>query len=243
MAALRTSLTILLIQYRAISRRSHKWDRHMDHYLRILLAIVMTVLAGTALADTPPPAQPFNNMSWPALSKNMPTTGLTMGSFKVQFEETTLAMIISAAGSGKIEQQGEAGEHIRWVCYSIDNAKQNERIWIISSGEMGGSVHAITEVGAQVIQPQEKNDDCPSLPKSLQPVSFENGIWLGNTQDKALQTLGKPSHQDKSWSIFNYLGKISGNCQPDGFDVMNWFLFKSSNKHLTTIFAGQISSC
>lgn len=211
----------------------------------LLPFLVMTIAAvpSTCSADTPPPTQPFTAMSWPALSKSKPTIGLDMGAFKVEFEKTTLAMTIDAAGVGKIEQQGDAGEHILWVCYTLATPKQTERVWLISSGEMGGPKHAITEISAQTIQSKEKNDDCPSLPLAMQPVSFANGVWLGEKQSYAIKTLGKPSHQDKSWTIFDFEGKLPGTCEPDGYDVMNWFLFNSNNGRLITILAGQVTSC
>lgn len=206
-----------------------------------MLAIVAD--PSTCSADTPPPTQPFTAMSWPALSENKPTIGLDMGAFRIEFEKTTLAMAIDAAGVGKIEQHGDAGEHILWVCYTLATPKQDERVWLISSEEMGGPKHAITAVSAQILLSKEKNDDCPSLPLVMQPVSFNNGIWLGEKQSNAIKILGKPSHQDKSWTIFDFKGTIAGTCEPDGYDVMNWFLFNTQNGRLKTILAGQVTSC
>lgn len=56
--------------------------------------------------------------------------------------------------------------------------KPPQRLWIIASGEMGGPENDITEVMGQVTA-EEPTVDCPSLPKSLQPVRLSSGIWLG----------------------------------------------------------------
>ena len=209
---------------------------------RIFL-LAFAAVSLTCFADTPPPTQPFTAITWPKLSKNKPSTGLILGKYKVKYEETTLAMVIQATGLGKIEEQGQTAEHSLWVCYSIDKPNQSEIVWILSDGEMGGFDHAITGIGAKLIAPNENNHDCPVLPQSMQPVTFDNGIWLDERQSDVIKTLGIPSHQEKSWSSFNYEGTKTGKCEPDGYDVMNWFLFDADNGLLKTIIAGQVTSC
>lgn len=217
----------------------------MNHLTRQIVAAAFgTIIASAALAATPPPRPPFNATSWDAASRTKPTTGLRMGSFKVQFEKTTLAMVRKAAGSGEITHQGDASESINWLCYTIQDQTRYERIWIIS-GEMGGSEHAVTQVSAQVIQKTEVSPDCPVLPATLQPLAFDKGVWLGMQTGQALNALGRPSHQEDPWWIFRYQGKIKEpeNCEPEGFDVINWFMFETQNGRLFRIHVGQVSSC
>jgi len=202
----------------------------------LLLAACMF---GSAFAATPPPESPFPATTWTPVSKSKPATTVTLGSFELRFEETTLAMVIGAVGRGDVSHQGDAGDSIYWLCYTAPN----ERIWIIADGEMGGSGHAVTEVTAQRMERIQATDECPALPKSLQSISVAGQISLGSSERKALRILGQPSHRDGPWWSFDYQEKVPGNCEPDGFDRMNWLLFKTEHGHIVTIHAGQVTSC
>ena len=210
---------------------------------RIISFTISATVAGTVLAALPPPETPFKDHNWKAVSNSKPSTGLKMGSFSVQFEKTTLAMVRKAAGRGEIAHQGDAGASIYWLCYTVHSKKQTERIWIVAHGEMGGSEHAVTRISSETVETNENEEDCPALPKTLSPVSFDNGLWLGAQKDRALKILGRPSHQKDSWRVFDYASKVPGNCEPDGFDIFNWFEFEIRNGHLDKIHAGQVTSC
>lgn len=205
--------------------------------------VVLVTFVERILAASPPPQAPFSAHAWNALSKQKTTSGLKMGSFEVQFGKTTLAMVVRAVGYGEIAHQGDAGESIYWLCYTVENAKRDERIWIVAHGEMGGSEHAVTGISAQVLPATENNNECPTLPETLQPLSFGKKLWLGMPQEQALRILGNPSHQERSWWVFDYRGKVPGNCEPDGFDISNSFSFEISNGFLVRIHAGQVTSC
>ncbi len=210
--------------------------------LRTLSIALAGVISSFAMAATPPPKPPFKTYYKNPLSEKKPAASLRMGSFEVVFEKTTLAMVIKAANRGQIAHQGDAADRLSWVCYTIERRTQNERIWV-ASGEMGGSEHAVTQITAQVVSPADYAPDCPKLPKELLPVSFGNAIWLGTEKDRALSILGRPSEQEGSWWAFDYTGKVPGSCSPEGYDIVNWFMFESKKGRLASIHAGQISSC
>lgn len=210
---------------------------------RIISFIITAAVAGTVLAALPPPETPFEDHSWKAVSNSKPTTGLKMGAFIVQFEKTTLAMVRKAVGRGEIAHQGDAGASIYWLCYTAHSKKQTERIWIVAHGEMGGSEHAVTRISSETVGTNESEEGCPVLPGSLSPVSFDNGLWLGAQKERALKILGRPSSQKDSWWVFDYVSKVPGKCEPDGFDILNWFEFEIRNGQLDRIHSGQVTSC
>jgi hypothetical protein len=207
------------------------------------LAFIAIVAASTN-ADMPPPLSPIETYS-----NNRQVNGLKLGSSEVILERTTLAEVLEITGNGQIAYQGSEthdGEGIYWICYTIEGAAQNERIWFISSVDMGGSKHVVTGITAQVAQLAKSNDDCPTLANGSQPLAFEaldTNIWLGGQTEKVLRLLGYSSRLTDRWRIFKYEGKTPGNCGPDGFDLMNSFSFETSNGNLVTIHARQITSC
>lgn len=214
----------------------------MNSYTK-LAVLILVLLSGIVLAETKIPELPFSSIRWKPISKNKPATILKMGSLEVTLERTPLSTILNTANRGEILHRGDAGESIYWLCYTVQGSVQHERIWILSHGEMGGSNHSVTGVTAQALKTNEVTKDCPSLPNDLQPISFEKNFWLGMSQEEAQKILGTPSHDAGSWKSFNYQGKAPGNCSPDGFDELNWLVFRTEQGKLTTIHAGQVTSC
>ncbi len=196
-------------------------------------------VAFPSFAAIPPPAQPFDAISWKARSESKPASELRLGNFVIHFEETTLADVQRAVGAGSIDHQGDAGESIYWLCYTA----KNEHIWIVAHGEMGGSSHAVTGVSAQRSPGAKAENDCPLLPPKLLPVSLQQGLWLGFTETEASKVLGAPSYSEGAWRSFDYQAKIPGKCEPDGFDIGNWLLMKLNGGRADTIIAGQVTSC
>ena len=69
------------------------------------------------IAATPPPEKPIDPRPWQkAVEKATPTKGLNMGSFRVQFEKTTLDEVRRAALAGQISHKGDAAESTYWLC-------------------------------------------------------------------------------------------------------------------------------
>ncbi|MFZ1626056.1 MAG: hypothetical protein WAU48_14910 [Gammaproteobacteria bacterium] len=198
------------------------------------------LLSLPAFAATPPPEIAFE-MTWNATVQSKPATGLTMGLFKVTFEESTLDQVKNAALAGHIEHKGDAGESTYWLCYTNQTKNGTERIWIIAHGEMGGPDHAIGRVSAEPTAASGGTNDCPALPAKMQPVSLDNGLWL-NTPETAVNKLGKPSNKSGAWRSYEHQGKVPGECE-GGFDVLNWLQLKTSKGRVVTLHAGQVTSC
>jgi hypothetical protein len=89
-----------------------------------------------------------------------------MGRVELVFEKTTLDEMLRQVGSGVMHRQGNAGEAIGWLCYTVHPLK--ERLWIIASAEMGGPEQRITEISASY-EISEPAQHCPELPNRLLP--------------------------------------------------------------------------
>jgi hypothetical protein len=210
--------------------------------IRFLLVVAFATMTPCLNAE-PPPDQPFEEMNWPASLKKPPTKGITLGNFRITFEKTSLDDVVRAVGSGEIRHQGDdAGTSLYWICYSKLRKGYSDNIWLISDSEMGGTGHAVTGITAKRTTNSEASADCPELPMVFSDVSFDFRIDLGAREKSLESILGAPSHREGSWQAFNFAGKKSGNCE-GGFDVMNWLITISSQGLITSIYAGQITSC
>lgn len=205
--------------------------------VRISAIIISFVTVGYVYAAESPPRTPSSSINWPTLSSSKPTTGFKMGDFGIIYEETSLGEIKSKIGSGRIDHEGDAAESTYWLCYTV----QQERIWIMS-GEMGGSKHDVLNVAVKSGE-FKASTDCPELPVQFQPISFDHGLRVGETEYSVVKALGSPSHREGKWMSYNYTGKEDQFCKPWGADVTNWALFEVENGHVISIRAGQVTSC
>jgi hypothetical protein len=199
-----------------------------------------TIVAATSDAMSPP-VIPFDDIDWAAPLTRKPTTGLIMGRLHVMFEKTRLSDVLQEAG-GAIAEQGDAGEHVLWLCYTITNKSQTQRLWITSSGEMGGRDHTVSGILAQVVS-DGPTSDCPTLPTALRPVSLSNHLWLGITQTRLVSIFGASPGIRGAWRGYLYQGKLKGSCEPDGFDVLNSIEWTTNDGLLDAIDASQVTSC
>lgn len=198
---------------------------------------------GVACAQSPP-RQPFDSVNWPASMAKAPVSGFALGGFNVQFERTTLNDVKRAVSLGRVDQQGDAAEHALWLCYTLGAPQAWERIWIISNGEMGGDTHVVTGVTAVRTPNSAPTRDCPELPSAMRSVHFDTAVWLDSTTAQVDKALGTPSHIAGAWSAYNFKTKIpeDGQC-PGGYDRLNWLFIKSERGAVSSIHAGQVTSC
>jgi hypothetical protein len=202
--------------------------------------IVATV---NSFAETPPPAIPFDAITWKASIKKKPSTGIRMGLFHVRFEKTTLDDVLKNIAVGNIAHQGDASESIYWICYTNVKPTHVERIWIVSHGEMGGSKHGITNINAELLMNASATTDCPALPERMKPLVLDSQLWLGSSELDARKKFGLPSHQEGSWKFFDYQGKVRGNCEGQDFDVFNNLWLRIENGRVNFLHASQVTSC
>ena len=199
-----------------------------------------------ALAGTPPPVIDESisdpETAWRAVTK--PSEGLTMGPLKIAFEETTLPEVMSAIKSGSIKHQGDAGGSVYWLCYTALNHGDNVRIWIEASGEMGGPERAVTEVDVQRIANDRPSPECPVLPKLYEPLTFNNGVWLGAPVGSVEKVFPSGLLRSGDQAFIGYQGKVTddGHCD-GGYDLLNSLYLTFKAGFVVAINAGQVTSC
>ena len=141
----------------------------------------------------PPPPLEINDFSVKPTMKVAPSRWGMLGDFRIDLEVTTLADVLKATGIGSIYHIGDAADSNYWLCYSLVRPHTGLRVWISSSGEMGGDQHAITDI--QVMDLGSRlaatypNTGCPLLPDTYEDVVFNHHIHIGSTMSDVLKTL------------------------------------------------------
>jgi hypothetical protein len=205
------------------------------------LVFVAAALAGTS----PPPideSMSASKASWRAITK--PTEGLTLGTLKIQYGQTTLPELLRAIKSGSIQHQGDAGESVYWLCYTVLKDSYNARIWIEAPGEMGGSEHAVTDVAVQRVTRNRPLPDCPVLPEQYEPLSFNNGVWLGASKATVEKAFPAGLLHSGELAFIGYQGKTAddGHCD-GGYDLLSSLYLTFEAGFVVAMNAGQITSC
>lgn len=206
---------------------------------KIVLFGLLAGIVASATAGTPPPEQPTRG--WNSSLTKEPTGGIYLGSYGITFEKTTLDDVVRATALGSIAHKGDAGESVYWLCYTLSD---QDRLWIISDGEMGGSEHAITGFTAQRLRGVELSSDCPVLPANFLHISLDADIWLGSSNRDLFRAFGPPSLTDGPIQSYDFETKIPGigKCG-GGYDRLNWLLTELDHGQIAVIYAGQVTSC
>jgi hypothetical protein len=142
-----------------------------------------------------------------------------------------------------MEAQGDAGEAILWLCYSAIRGHEDESLWLISSAELGGDTHAITEVVVKKVGTHDPSVACPRLPPDMSRIVMRSRVWLGTTVPDVRSTLGEPQKISGDWYVYSYAGKVPGNCNPGGLDRDKWILIRFAGRLVVEIHAGQTTTC
>jgi hypothetical protein len=202
-----------------------------------LIAILSSICLNTFAAEPPPPTEEKITVS--ATLEVDPVQAIRIGSITAKFEKTTLGEILNTVGVGSIEHAGDAGGSQYWLCYSLPN----QRVWLISHGEMGGSDHALTQVQAISTKLTSESKTCPPLPSSFQSISMNFG-WLGSTKDQVLKALGQPSGKKNGRYIYYYAGKEPGVYQGEKmeWDVIGYIEVTTAKDIVSSIFASHVTS-
>lgn len=170
----------------------------------------MMAIHARASFAIPPPNFPLEVAPRPSL-KHAPTSSLVLGAMQVTIGHTTLGEVLRQTKVGKITHQGDASESTYWVCFSNNSSTKSERIWLLSSGEKGGSNHTIYGIVAQVVTSNPSVGVCPELPKDFLPAKLNNGIWLGTSVSEIKKRLGKPSLQQSKWLHYASMRELKGD--------------------------------
>jgi len=226
----------------------------MDHPLRHLAVLTIAALLCGSEAEAndaplPPPDQPGAGAGAATLAR-MPASRLRLGALDIVLEETTLAQVQAALAAGRIAERGDAGDHILWLCYTVEGEHARQRLWLVSSGELGGAEHVVDGVAAAVVPAGAPVPaSCPLLPARL-TLSLDREIWLGLTRDELIRRLGKPSEERGEALDFAYDGGIklapgrpeSADEQELDLDVTSTLRVELSEGRAARLWASKITS-
>jgi hypothetical protein len=154
--------------------------------------------------------------------------------------------VLKIAGRGSIAHHGDAAGSEYFLCYTQQSKPLPFRVWVISNGEMGGRDHAITEIVAHRVEAADAaKDGCPALPRQLQPVALDRGIWIGTARDELHRKLGRESAtREDAWLVFNFLGTVPGRVGSEtvNFDVTNILEARIRDGRVEAISASRVTS-
>jgi hypothetical protein len=199
-----------------------------------LLALAVFT-ADDCSAQTPPP--PFDEQAFehvrPTVVQRL-ATHFSLGAFAGRFEETPLGAVREAVGEGTIQHQGDAGGSIYWLCYR----RAQHRLWVVSSGELGGPDHLVTEIVEEITEKDtETSTDCTIIPERFASLVFDGKLHLGMSRLEVVTALGPPSKSEAAQMVYSHAGKLA-----DGFDETAWLILRFREEKLVSMRGGKTTT-
>jgi hypothetical protein len=178
--------------------------------VRLATVLLGALFSPFAWAQEPPPSLPFLDAA-PTTLQAPPVSSLRLGSLVVTLDSGTLPAVARAVGDGVVSHAGDASESTYWLCYSLGPHASRQRLWLLSSGELGGSNHTIYGVVAKAVARAVASPTCPELPRGFVPVTLDVGFWIGSRERDARAKLGSPSLSEGSWLHFMAQRELVGD--------------------------------
>ena len=201
----------------------------------MLLLVLSAMPADACHAQTAPP--PLDEL---ALQRVSPTvvkrlaTRFSLGPFAGRFEETRLGAVRNAVGEGTIQHQGDAGNSIYWLCYR----HAQHRLWVVSSGEIGGPDHLVTEIVEELTEKDAgASTDCAIIPDKFSPVTFDSKLRLGMSGQQVVMALGRPSKSESDRMVYFHQKR-----RADGFDETAWLILRFRESKLVSMRGGKTTT-
>ncbi|PIT02784.1 hypothetical protein TSA1_20020 [Bradyrhizobium nitroreducens] len=200
-----------------------------------LLLLFLAIPADHCSAQTPPP--PLHEHAFervPSTVAKRLAIRFSLGAFAGRFEETPLGAVRKAVGAGTIQHQGDAGDSIYWLCYR----RAQHRLWVVSSGEMGGPDHRVTEIVEELTEKDaETPTDCAVIPEKFAPVVFDGKLHLGMSRSEVVTALGPPSKSEAAGMVYSHDGKLA-----NGFDETAWLILRFREDKLVSMRGGKTTT-
>jgi len=202
--------------------------------LMCLLALMVILKICPAFADTiTAPPNWLGTKEFETNTQKHITSKFRMGRLEITLEESGLDDVLQKIGVGTISHQGDAGDALAWICYTVTIGEKRERVWLGSS-EMGGGT--ITQIdGLRIDKKEPVPKDCPALPMKYLPIGFENGIWIGTVKTEITRKLGLPQKNNDIWQYW-YKGKFAE------FDVSEALVARTNGGKVVEITVYKITS-
>jgi hypothetical protein len=201
----------------------------MKRWLLLSCVVALPVLACAGDPIAPPfDGESLEEATWLARD---PTSVLRLGEIDVVLEKTTLREAMAAVGAGRIDQSGDAGDSVHWVCYTWQAGGQ--RLWL-SSGELSGGevIDTITAIG--FAGTAMETNACPELPAKATPVRLASGPWLGATASELQAAFGGAAPGDH--------GSYAYQAKSGEFDVLAHFAFRLVDGKATSVRMERVTS-
>lgn len=200
----------------------------------LLLLLLLAVPADHCSAQTPPPVDEHALERVPPTVKKRLATRFSLGAFAGCFEETPLGTVREAVGGGTIQHRGDAGDSVYWLCYR----RAQHRLWVMSSGEMGGPDHRVTEIVEELTEKDtETPADCGIIPEKFAPLVIDGKLHLGMSRAEVVTALGPPSTSETAQMVYSHAGKLAG-----GFDETAWFILRFREERLVSMRGGKTTT-
>jgi hypothetical protein len=202
--------------------------RFLVFTLLVPLLALAVLTADDCAAQTPPPPVDEHALERvpPTVVKRL-ATRFSLGAFAGRFEETPLGAVREAVGEGTIQHQGQAGGSIYWLCYR----RAQHRLWVVSSGEMGGPDHLVSEIVAELTEKDtETSTDCAILPEKFAPLVFDGKLHLGMSRSAVVKALGPPSKSEAAQMVYSHVGKLAR-----GFEETAWLILRFRGEELVSM--------
>jgi hypothetical protein len=206
----------------------------MPGWTLFLLILLFVIPTDGCSAQTPPP--PFDEHALehvpPTVAKRL-ATRFSLGAFAGRFEETPLGAVRKAVGEGTIQHQGDAAGNLYWLCYRY----AQHRLWV-SSGEMGGSDHRVTEIVEELADKDtQTSTDCAIIPEKFTPLVFDGKLRLGMSHQEVVTALGPPSKSEADQMVYSHDGKLA-----HGFEETAWLMLRFHEDKLVSMRGGKTTS-
>jgi hypothetical protein len=198
------------------------------------LLLLFAISASTCFAQTAPPSSDERALeNVPPTVKARFAMRFSLGAFSGRFEDTPLDAVRKAVGAGTMQHQGDAAGSLTWLCYQHG---QN-RLWV-TSGEMGGDDHRVTEIIAQLTDKDTATStDCAVLPEKFAPFVIDGKLHLGMSRSEVVKALGQPSKSDAGEMVYSHAGKLK-----NGFDETAWFFLGFRDEKLISMRGGKATT-
>ncbi|HET7884710.1 MAG TPA: hypothetical protein VFL62_00660 [Bradyrhizobium sp.] len=198
-----------------------------------MLLLLFAIPADDCSAQTPPPLDEHAFERVPPTVVKRLATRFSLGAFVGRFEETPLGAVRKAVGEGTIQNQGDAGGSIYWLCYR----RAQHRLWVMS-GEMGGTDHRVTEVVEELTEKDtETSTDCAIIPEKFAPLVFDGKLRLGMSRLEVVTALGQPSKSAAAQMVYSHHGKLAG-----GFEETAWLILRFREEKLVFLRGGKTTT-
>ena len=206
----------------------------VDGRKTLFLLLFLLQIPDECSAQTPPPIDEHALEHVPSTVVARLATRFSLGTFAGRLEETLLGAVREAVGEGAIQHQGDAGGSLYWLCFR----RAQHRLWVVSSGEMGGPDHRVTEVVEEVIEKDtETSSDCAVMPEKFALLVIDGKLHLGMSRLEVVSALGPPSMSDDARMVYSHNGKLI-----DGFEETAWLVLRFREEKLVYMRGGKTTT-